>query len=396
MNKVFSQSKISQVLLKNRIIRSATHEGLADKEGKPTEKLIKKYKALAKGRVGAIITGYAGVMENGKSDLYNMLMINKDELIPYHEKLVKVVHKYDTPIFLQIAHCGRQTSSVITGYKPVAPSAIRDKLYNKEIPHELKEKEIYEIINEFVDAIVRAIKSGYDGVQLHLAHGYLLSSFLSPHMNTRRDKWGGNTVNRFRIIKEILIKARERVGNYPILAKINGHEKSKDGLKVQEAITIAKYLEEFKCDAIEVSCGVGEEGFYSIRGDFPFSILMKNNEQINKIPKIVHPIMRYLLKYAMGSPKPVYLYNLSSAEQIKQNVNIPVIVVGGIRKLKDINNIIENNKCDYVSMSRPFIIESNLVTKFKEGKQIESKCIDCNYCVIGVQTGPLKCYYGKV
>lgn len=396
MKGIFIESDIAGIPLKNRIIRSATHEGLSDKEGKPTDKLIKKYEALAKGEVSAIITGYAGIMQNGKSDLHNMMMINKDNLIPYHQKLVDHIHQYNTSVILQIAHCGRQTRSDVTGLPIVAPSSIKDKFYNEEIPHELTDNEIYEIIEHFVSAIERTKKAGYDGVQLHLAHGYLLSSFLSPHMNKRKDKWGGNTINRFRIIKEILIRARKKVGDYPILVKMNGHEKSKDGLKTEEAVVIAKYLEEFGCNAIEVSCGILEEGFFCIRGDFPFDMLAKNNEQIKKIPKFLHQIVKPVLKRIMGSTEPMFLYNLSSAEQIKKSVNIPVIVVGGIRKLEDIKSIIENNRCDYISMSRPFILEPNIVMKFKEGKQSEAKCINCNYCLIGVQTQPLKCYYGKI
>src|SRR5208283_4069975 len=128
MKEVFSEGNIAGVKLKNKIIRAATHEGLADAVGNPTDALIQKYEALAKGEVGAIISGYAAIMQNGKSPLANMLMIDKDETIPYYEKLVDRVHRYDTPIFLQITHCGRQTFSKITGMPTVAPSSIKDKL----------------------------------------------------------------------------------------------------------------------------------------------------------------------------------------------------------------------------------------------------------------------------
>lgn len=275
MKKVFIESQIANIKLKNKIIRSATHEGLADKKGNPTEAIIKKYEALAKGEVGAIITGYAGVMANGKSSAAGMLMIDSDEAIPYYQKLAERVHQFNTPVILELTHCGRQTNSKSTGMHTVAPSSIRDKLYNEDIPHELTDKEICDIIEHFVKAAARAKKAGFDGVQLHLAHGFLLSSFLSPHMNKREDQWGGSMENRFRIIREILEKTRKSVGNYPILAKINGYEISKDGLKITEAITIAKYLEETGCDAIEVSCGIAEEGFVFARGEFPIEVLIK-------------------------------------------------------------------------------------------------------------------------
>jgi 2,4-dienoyl-CoA reductase-like NADH-dependent reductase (Old Yellow Enzyme family) len=197
MKSVFFDAEIAGVALKNRIIRSATHEGMADNDGNPTEMLMKEYELLARGEVGAIITGYAGIQQNGKSPMHNMLMIDNDaQIIPFQE-LTRRVHEYGTPVFLQIAHCGRQTRSKITGFPTVAPSPIRDKLYNEETPHALSEDEIYEIIGNFALAVERAKKAGFDGVQLHAAHSYLLSSFLSPHMNKRSDKWGGNTETSF-------------------------------------------------------------------------------------------------------------------------------------------------------------------------------------------------------
>ena len=269
-------------------------------------------------------------------------------------------------------------------------------MYNEEMPHALSEAEINEIIDNFVLAVQRAKKAGFNGVQLHAAHGYLLSSFLSSHMNKRTDKWGGDTENRFRIIGEIIRQARARVGEYPILAKINAYEKSKDGIKLEEAVKISRYLEQAGCDCIEVSCGIAEEGFVTTRGDFPFEMISAENFKMEKVPKLLHPLVGLVIKRTMDSPEPRFLYNLPHAEEIKKHVNVPVIVVGGIRKLEDIRNIIEQERCDFVSMSRPFIIEPNLVKKFKEGRQSESKCINCNYCLIGSETHPLKCYCGRM
>lgn len=394
MAKLFENSNISTIKLKNRIIRSATHEGLADEFGKPSDKLIKKYVNLAQNNVGAIITGYAGIQQNGKSPFSNMLMIDKDELIEDYRNLVVKVHEYKTPIILQIAHCGRQTNSTIIKCSKVAPSAIKDKFYDESTPQELSETQIIETIDNFVQSIIRAKKAGFDGVQLHMAHGYLLSSFLSPHMNKRKDKWGGSTENRFRIVNEIFRLAKEQIGDYPILVKINIFEKSKDGIKLNEAIKISKLLEIAGCAAIETSCGIIEEGIITARGDVPIDILFNTNQQLKNIPKIFQPTAKKLLKILLKSPEPKYLYNLPGAQEIKKHVNIPVIVVGGLRKLQDMNDIIESKKSDFVAMSRPFIVEPNIVKKFIEGTQIESKCIDCNFCSIGMELEPLKCYYG--
>ncbi|MEN6325952.1 MAG: NADH:flavin oxidoreductase [Syntrophomonas sp.] len=394
MNSVWEETEIAGIRLKNRIIRSATQEGMADDQGKPTPMLLRKYEALAKGEAGAIITSLTGVQANGKAPSGNMLMMDCDENIEEFCKLTASVHKYGTPIFMQLAHCGRQTLSKVTGYLTVAPSPIKDKLYREDIPKELTELDIFQLIEDFVLAVERAQKAGFDGVQLHLAHGYLLSSFLTPHMNRRNDQWGGSTENRFRIIEQILQLAKKRAGDYPILVKMNGWEKSGDGIKLAEAIKIAKLLENAGCDGIEVSCGIMEEGFVTLRGEIPYEMIL-TNDRFKHTPKLFKPVIKRVIKRTLSSPEPRFLYNVDTAAEIKRHVKIPIIAVGGIRKLNDISDIIQNGKSDYVSMSRPFIIEPGIVKKFRTGKQTESKCIDCNYCIIGLENEPLKCYYGK-
>lgn len=396
-NKIFEPTVLAGITMKNRIIRSATHEGMADERGCPTEQLKKKYVQLAKGEVGAIITGYAGIQQNGKSPLYRMLMIDSDHCIDAYKDVVDAVHEYNTPIILQIAHCGRQTRSKITGETPVAPSAIRDKFYSEEVPKALTEAEIEKMINNFVNAIERAKKAGFDGVQLHVAHGYLLAEFLSPYMNRRKDKWGGSTENRFRILGEIYEKARNTVGNYPIFVKLNTHDGRKKGMRIKEAVNSAKLLEQSGCSAIEVSCGVVEDGFYTFRGPkIPSDAVFTYNFKFKKIPSFIRNVIKPLANIVMPPVKPLTNYNVNAAQAIKAHVSIPVIVVGGIHSLKDISDIIENKKADFVSMSRPFIIEPNIVKKFKAGKQDVSQCSMCNYCGIAIEEKSLKCYNGKL
>ena len=219
MKTVFEHTQIAGIKLKNRIIRSATFEGMTDENDFPTEKLKNLYIRLAKGGVGAIITGFVGVQADGKSNALANAMIDNEKSIPAYKELADAVHEYDTPIIMQISHCGRQTRSKLTGLPIVAPSALRHKFYSEDMPKELSEDGIFEIIDGFVSAIIRARKAGFDGVQLHLAHGYLLSEFLSTHSNRRRDQWGSSTENKYRIIDEIFKKAKEQVGDYPILAK---------------------------------------------------------------------------------------------------------------------------------------------------------------------------------
>jgi 2,4-dienoyl-CoA reductase-like NADH-dependent reductase (Old Yellow Enzyme family) len=396
-NVIFEPALLSGIKLKNRIIRSATHEGMADEKGFPTEKLKKLYIRLAKGDVGAIITGNAVIQADGKNGLFAMTMINDDNIIPAYREITDAVHQYDTPIIMQIAHCGRQTRSKSTGLQTVAPSALRDAFYSEDVPKELSENEINGIIDNFVSAIIRAKQAGFDGVQLHLAHGYLLSEFLSSYSNRRKDRWGGSTENKYRIISEIFKRAQEQVGNYPILVKLNAHDGRRNGMRIEEALRIAQMLEKSGCAAIEVSCGTVEDGLYTMRGEkLPAYAAMNYNFKYKNLPGIVKLIAQPILQTFMKQPKPLLKYNLDAAIQMKKVVNIPVIVVGGINNIDDINDIITNINMDFVSMCRPFIIEPNIVSKFKKGTQTESKCIMCNYCMIIAEEQSLKCHYGKL
>jgi 2,4-dienoyl-CoA reductase-like NADH-dependent reductase (Old Yellow Enzyme family) len=394
---VFEKAFLSGIQLKNRIIRSATHEGMADEKGFPTESLKKLYIHLAKGEAGAIIAGYAGIQADGKSSLFAMSMIDSDDSIPEYRQITRAVHEYGTPIIMQVAHCGRQTRSKSTGLKTVAPSAIRDAFYSEEMPGELSENEINQIIDNFVSAIVRVKQAEFDGVQLHLAHGYLLSEFLSSHSNRRNDRWGGSTENKDRIVGEIFKRAKAQVGEYPILVKMNAHDGRRNGMRIAEAVRIAQMLEKSGCAAIEVSCGVFEDGLYCMRGEkLPADAAMEYTFKYKKLPGPVKAIAKPVLKAFMKQPVPLEKYNLDAAVQIKAAVNIPVIVVGGINNIDDIHAIIGDQNMDFVSMSRPFIIEPDIVSKFIQGTRTKSKCIMCNFCAIIGEEKPLKCYYGKL
>ncbi len=174
---LFNEARISGLTVKNRIIRSATHDGLADGNGAPSDKLISKYEHLAKNEVGCIITGYAAVSKNGVSPYPAMLKIYDDSVIDKYKELTDAIHRHGTPVILQIAHCGRQTSSKAIGMQKVAPSNVLHAFY-PDRAQELSENEIYAIIDDFISASVRAGKAGFDGVQLHGGHGYLLHDFL--------------------------------------------------------------------------------------------------------------------------------------------------------------------------------------------------------------------------
>jgi len=395
MGMLFEDSSIAGMNLKNRIIRSATHEGLGDKDGRPLPALTGLYLKLAQGGVGAIITGYAAIQKNG-STFMNMRIFDRDDLINDYKKMNTQLEELGVPIIVQLAHGGGQTSKRVIGEQPAAPSKRKYALFSS-IARELTDSEIGEIIDNFALAVERSKKAGFTGAQIHAAHGYLLHQFLSPHLNARSDRWGGTVDNRFRILSSIIQKSREKVGNYPILAKFSAYDGDKNGIRLDEGVKIAELFQKSGYDAIEVSCGGSEDGFNATRvPKIPMDAALALVPWLRSIPKPKKILMRIMGALLVKPRFPLNNYNVDAAARIKRNVDIPVIVVGGIRRLKDMENIISEKKADYVSMCRPFIIEPGIVNKFKSGAQDESKCINCGYCLMGITGSKLKCYYGKV
>jgi len=187
------------------------------------------------------------------------------------------------------------------------------------------------------------------------------------------------------------------VGDYPILIKLNAYDGRKGGMRIEEAVEIARLLEESGCSAIEVSCGTAEDGFHTARGEkLPIDAILKHTFKFKSLPGWAKMLMRPFANLLSPPVKPISNYNVEAAQAIKAKVNIPVIVVGGIASLSDIRDLLENSKADFVSMCRPFIIEPGIVKKFQEGKEDRSRCIRCNYCMVVAEERPLRCYYGKL
>jgi 2,4-dienoyl-CoA reductase-like NADH-dependent reductase (Old Yellow Enzyme family) len=393
MSNLFDKTDIKGVELKNRLVRSATHEAMADDNGFPTDNLFKLYERLAKGGVGLIITGYTYVSQDGKTD--NMLGIDKDEHISKYRELVNHVHQNGAKIAMQINHCGRQTTKDMTGTQTIAPSAIKDNMLLDK-PRAMTEHEIERIIEDFGRASKRVKDSNFDAVQIHGAHGYLISSFLCPYTNRRKDKWGGSIENRMRIVKEIYKACREKVGiDYPICIKMSAYNKMKKGLKKEEGIIMAEMMANMGFDAIEVSCGIGEDGNSIIRGGFHIDVALE------KVPayKKQNPIFKFVMRH-FGEKifKPVPFsqsYNREVARDIKSKVNKPIMLVGGMTEPSTMEDVIKKGDADYISLCRALINNPNFPNKIREGSKEPSKCLHCNLCLWNLFAEPLRCYYGN-
>jgi 2,4-dienoyl-CoA reductase-like NADH-dependent reductase (Old Yellow Enzyme family) len=337
---------------------------MCETDGRPTPKLASCYRDLAAGDIGLIITGYAFIRPDGKQ-LPGKMGIHTDDFAADMKSLTKAVHDEGGKICIQLVHSGGQTTANTAGRHPLAPSAVKVEQFPEE-PEAMSKQDIDEIVSAFGDSARRAKEYGFDAVQLHAAHGYLINQFLSPLTNRRTDGYGGNVENRCRFLLEVYRRVRSEMGpDFPVLVKLNGSDNLEDGLDINDAIFAARLLDKEKIDAIEVSGGTSASG-----------------ERTPVRTKIDKPACE--------------AYNLELAREIKKTVRCPIMAVGGFRSLEVINKAVIESGIDYISMSRPFIREPRLIKRWKEGDHSPATCISCNGCFRpGLREGGIYCVVDK-
>jgi len=333
---LFETTKISNMELKNRFICSAIWEGLADDDGHVTSELIQHYHELAEGGVGTIITGFSNVMDFDKPT-HNMNGIYDDVFINEYRELVGNVHEHNVNIIMQIVHGGTKWG----------PSAVKHKTTDTT-PKEMTTDDINTVIEAFKSAALRVKKAGFDGVQLHAAHGFLLSMFLNPSYNIRRDEYGGSIENRAKIIFETYEAVREAVGpDFPVLIKVNCEDFMDKGLTFEDSLYVCKTLSDMGIDLIEVSGG----SYSSRKGEGPMRET-ENNES----------------------------YFKDHATKIADEVNVPVALVGGNRRIEKMTEILNSTHIDYFSIARPFIREPDLINRWMAEDLDSTECVSCEGC----------------
>lgn len=337
MKTLFDKTSIGPMKLKNRIIRSAAGDQFAV-NGHMTDRDLKVYEELARGGVGTIITGFTSILDSDNA-LPIAFGIYDDSFIPEYKKLTNMVHEYNANIILQLVYYGSHVIKDAVDKRVLAPSAIKH-INSNVVPEEMTKEEIKHIQKAFVDAAVRAKKAGFDGVQLHSAHGFLLSQFLTPYYNRRSDEYGGNIENRTRMLLETYSSVRAAVGNeYPILVKINCTDGIDKGITFEGFKYACEKLESLGINAIEVS------------GDW----YQYNPEDES--------------------------YFRAYAEKIAGENNVAVILVGGNRDYDSMIEILNETSVGYFSMCRPLIAEPNLINRWERGDTNRTKCLSCNGCI---------------
>lgn len=347
MPALFEKTSLNSLELMNRFVRSATWEGMAADDGACTARLARLMGELAEGRVGLIISSHAYVTREGQATPWQ-LGIYKDELIPSLQRMTDAVHAHDGRIVAQLAHSGCFASRHLTGMAPLAMSPIDEK--SRKDCREAGSGDLARLPADFAAAARRAVAAGFDGVQIHAAHGYLLSQSLSPAFNRRSDDYGGRLANRARLLMNVLSAVRRAVGpEFPVLVKINSADHLDGGLTFEEVVQIARMLQENGIDAIEVSGGTLRSG-------------------------ALGPIREKIV----GQDKEAYFRD--AARQLKMDVDVPIMLVGGIRSIDLAEKLLDEGVADYFSMARPFIREPHLIKRWQAGDRRKSTCVSDNGC----------------
>lgn len=349
MSKLFNKTAIKSMELSNRFVRSATWEGMAGTDGSCTQGLIDVTAALAAGGVGLVITGHAYVSPEGQAGPWQ-IGVHIDEMLPGLTRLTAAVHQTGGKVALQLAHAGCYGFASDTGIEAVGPSPAISEITPS--CRELTPEEIGVICAAFGKAAGRAKAAGFDAVQIHSAHGYLLSEFLSPFFNRRNDQYGGSIENRARIVLEVFQSVRDAVGeDYPVLIKLNSQDFIDGGFSVDDMLAVATLLEKAGIDAIEMSGGT-----LYLSGDFSA-----------------------IRTGVMAKPEQEVYYR-DAARRFKAALSVPLLLVGGIRSFDVAEALVDDGTADYISLCRPLIREPGLINRWRSADKRKAGCLSENAC----------------
>ncbi len=348
MPELFDSVSIGELKLQNRFVRSATWEGLATEDGFCTVKLIDMMVQLAEGKVGLVISGHTYVSPEGQATPWQLAAYNDDYTAGLAD-MAASVHAAGGRMFLQLAHAGCHCITQETMRNGLGPSVMKDE--KGPLCREVSREDIQRITVAFGDGALRAKEAGFDGVQIHAAHGYLLSQFLSPYYNRRTDDYGGSVANRARFTLEVVREVRRRVGaKFPVAIKMNSQDFVENGLAMEDMLEVASMLEAEGIDAIEMSGGVIYAGHL-------------NPVRKGKIP----------------TPD-AEVYYKDSAREFKKRIHVPLMLVGGIRSFEVADKLVRDGAADFISLCRPLICEPDLVRRWESGDLTRSKCQSDNLC----------------
>lgn len=346
--KLFTPGRIGTMQVRNRIVLAGMDTGYGDEEGRSTPQLIAFHEECAKGGVGLIIVGNGNVSPEGKR-LKRTIRIYDDSFIPGLRQLTDSVKKHGAKVAIQLAHGGRECSRAVTGLQPVAPSGIPSaytSIAEAELPRTLNIDDIERLVEAFAQAALRAKRAGFDAVEIHGAHGYLIDQFLSPASNFRTDQYGGDIEARALFYQQIIRRCKQTVGaDFPIIARLNWSDCAPGGLELEDSLQAAALLEAAGADAINITSGI-------------------------------HASRPYRIIPGMMVPEGV---NVEAAAEFTKQLKIPVMAVGRIIEPKMARDIVDSGKADFVCMGRALLADHNWANLAQAGREDEiRRCIGCN------------------
>ena len=383
-SKFFIEGRLGPLLLRNRSIRAAAFEGMSEHHN-VTKALIDYHTSVAKGGVGMTTVAYASVSKSGLSFPHQLWM--RKESISDLKKLTDSVHSEGAAVSVQIGHCGNMANGSVTGVRPIAPSG-GINWYGPTFPRGMKPRDIEEVKNDFKNAARLAAETGFDAVEVHAGHGYLISQFLSPYTNKRSDEYGGSFENRQRFMIEMLMAVREAMPSHmALIVKMNCWDGFDKGITKEEGVLTAKAVEQCGTDAVVVSGGfVSRAPMYVMRGKMPVDIMAYFIEEGWKkfFVKLVGEQLIPLVPFTEG-------YFLEEAKRIQQAIKIPVVLVGGMNSMHTIEKAMKEG-FEWIAMARALIENPDFINDLRNEVIEKSGCTICNYCVAKMYSGEMACH----
>jgi 2,4-dienoyl-CoA reductase-like NADH-dependent reductase (Old Yellow Enzyme family) len=388
LNTAFSPFSIRKLKLKNRFIKSATYEGLSEK-GRISDKLVEFHSRMAQGEVGLTTVAYGAV--NAEARTHQDQMIMERGTIEQFRKLTSAVHQKGGAAMLQLTHCGFFTKNTsLKNKQPLAPSRVINSyglLSGLIFSKAMTLQDLDRTKNDFGKAAALAIEAGFDAIEIHMGHGYLLSQFLSPKINKRHDQYGGSIENRMRFPLEVVQSVRLAIGyDTPIFCKINLNDGFKGGLTIEDSCIFAKHLEQAGVDALVLSGGyTSKTPFYLMRGDVPLKDMIKSEESFPQ--KMALAIFgRFIIrKYNFEEN-----FFLPLALQIRQSVQMPLVYLGGIVSGQGIEQVMDAG-FEMIALARALIHDPDFLIKVRKGEVEKSECNHCNICVAEMEGSGVRC-----
>lgn len=384
MNELFTPFRIGPVMLRNRSIRSAAFEGMCP-GNRVSQELIDYHTAVAAGGIGMTTVAYAAVSESGLSFNHQLLLTKKQ--VPDLLKLTDAVHGEGAAAAIQIGHCGLMAKRSVSGGVCLAPTG-GFNLYGPTWPRTITHEEIRAIIRDFGMAVHTAREAGFDAVEVHAGHGYLIGQFLSPYTNRRKDRYGGSFENRSRfmteVIREVMKAAKEDMA---VVVKMNLRDGFQGGMELEEAFGVAGILEQEGVHALVLSGGfVSKAPMYVMRGRMPLQAMAGKMKE-----RWMRPGVR-LFGDMLMKPEPFHEgYFLEDALKMRARVKLPLIYVGGIVSLEMIEKVLQSG-FEFVQIARALIHDPAFINKLKSGEVTRSGCNHANYCIAVMYSGKMACY----